>query len=197
MWLKVGEVSTCRFPFRVLDLLSVTCLWGVSYNCKCLLNMGLEQCWDAKMNMLSNCCFQIMDQHCLCSVFAVWKLTWSFWHTRFSSCRYLPPECFVVGKNPPKISSKVDVWSVGVIFYQCLYGKKVRAQSTRKQKWLLINKIFVTQYTKLRKTQKHVLKIQHLSEHYYFQDLLLVLICLVTNCSSCCDGVGVHKRENI
>lgn len=38
--------------------------------------------------------------------------------------RYLPPECFVVGKQPPKISSKVDVWSVGVIFYQCLYGKK-------------------------------------------------------------------------
>lgn len=37
---------------------------------------------------------------------------------------YLPPECFVVGKTPPKISSKVDVWSVGVIFYQCLYGKK-------------------------------------------------------------------------
>lgn len=39
--------------------------------------------------------------------------------------RYLPPECFVVGKEPPKISNKVDVWSVGVIFYQCLYGKKV------------------------------------------------------------------------
>ncbi|XP_033113034.1 serine/threonine-protein kinase tousled-like 2 isoform X1 [Anneissia japonica] len=37
---------------------------------------------------------------------------------------YLPPECFVVGKGPPKISSKVDVWSIGVIFYQCLYGKK-------------------------------------------------------------------------
>jgi tousled-like kinase len=37
---------------------------------------------------------------------------------------YLPPECFVVGKSPPKISSKVDVWSVGVIFYQCLFGKK-------------------------------------------------------------------------
>ena len=30
----------------------------------------------------------------------------------------------MVGKTPPKISSKVDVWSVGVIFYQCLYGKK-------------------------------------------------------------------------
>jgi serine/threonine protein kinase len=42
---------------------------------------------------------------------------------------YLPPDCFVVGKNPPKISSKVDVWSVGVIFYQCLYGKKVRIGS--------------------------------------------------------------------
>ena len=42
---------------------------------------------------------------------------------------YLPPECFVVGKTPPKISSKVDVWSIGVIFYQCMYGKKV---STRK-----------------------------------------------------------------
>lgn len=39
---------------------------------------------------------------------------------------YLPPECFVVGKDPPKISSKVDVWSVGVIFFQCLYGKRVR-----------------------------------------------------------------------
>uniref|UniRef100_A0A671XS72 Protein kinase domain-containing protein n=1 Tax=Sparus aurata TaxID=8175 RepID=A0A671XS72_SPAAU len=41
---------------------------------------------------------------------------------------YLPPECFVVGKEPPKISNKVDVWSVGVIFYQCLYGRKVTAE---------------------------------------------------------------------
>uniref|UniRef100_A0A2K6MY61 Tousled like kinase 2 n=1 Tax=Rhinopithecus bieti TaxID=61621 RepID=A0A2K6MY61_RHIBE len=41
---------------------------------------------------------------------------------------YLPPECFVVGKEPPKISNKVDVWSVGVIFYQCLYGRKVRGR---------------------------------------------------------------------
>ncbi|MEQ2242812.1 Serine/threonine-protein kinase tousled-like 2, partial [Ilyodon furcidens] len=37
---------------------------------------------------------------------------------------YLPPECFVVGKDPPKISNKVDVWSIGVIFYQILYGRK-------------------------------------------------------------------------
>lgn len=41
------------------------------------------------------------------------------------SQRYLPPECFVVGKEPPKISNKVDVWSVGIIFFQCLYGRKV------------------------------------------------------------------------
>lgn len=41
------------------------------------------------------------------------------------SHRYLPPECFVVGKEPPKISNKVDVWSLGVIFYQSLYGRKV------------------------------------------------------------------------
>lgn len=39
---------------------------------------------------------------------------------------YLPPECFVRGIDgkPPRIDNKVDVWAVGVIFYQCLYGKK-------------------------------------------------------------------------
>ena len=37
---------------------------------------------------------------------------------------YLPPECFVISNEPPMISSKVDVWSVGVIFYQCLFGRK-------------------------------------------------------------------------
>ena len=31
---------------------------------------------------------------------------------------------FVQGPNPPKISSKVDVWSLGCIFFQCLYGRK-------------------------------------------------------------------------
>lgn len=34
---------------------------------------------------------------------------------------YLPPECFT---KFPQISSKVDVWSVGVIFYEMLYGMK-------------------------------------------------------------------------
>mmetsp|Transcript_9386 Transcript_9386/g.40721 ORF Transcript_9386/g.40721 Transcript_9386/m.40721 type:complete len:628 (-) Transcript_9386:1236-3119(-) len=37
---------------------------------------------------------------------------------------YLPPECFEVGPAPPRISSKVDVWSAGVILYQMLYGRK-------------------------------------------------------------------------
>src|SRR5690348_5101647 len=48
---------------------------------------------------------------------------------------YLPPECFVgvggpsgssssSGTSVPRISSKVDVWSVGVIYYQMLYGKR-------------------------------------------------------------------------
>jgi tousled-like kinase len=35
---------------------------------------------------------------------------------------YLPPECFLTGAAAPRISSKVDVWSVGVIYYQMLYG---------------------------------------------------------------------------
>jgi tousled-like kinase len=36
---------------------------------------------------------------------------------------YLPPECFLTDENV-RISSKVDVWSIGVIFYQMLYGKR-------------------------------------------------------------------------
>ncbi|KFO22691.1 Serine/threonine-protein kinase tousled-like 1 [Fukomys damarensis] len=37
---------------------------------------------------------------------------------------YLPPECFVVGKEPQKISNKVEMWSDGVTFFQCLCGRK-------------------------------------------------------------------------
>ncbi len=35
---------------------------------------------------------------------------------------YLPPECFDTSRNPPGISSKVDIWSVGVILFECIYG---------------------------------------------------------------------------
>lgn len=36
---------------------------------------------------------------------------------------YLPPECFELSKTP-LISSKVDVWSAGILFYQMLFGKR-------------------------------------------------------------------------
>eukprot|EP00249_Psilotum_nudum_P023656 c28945_g2_i1 orf=650-2620(+) len=36
---------------------------------------------------------------------------------------YLPPECFEVSKTP-LISSKVDVWSAGIMSYQMLFGKR-------------------------------------------------------------------------
>ena len=36
---------------------------------------------------------------------------------------YLPPECFPRKGDPrPRISNKVDVWSVGVIFFEILFG---------------------------------------------------------------------------
>lgn len=39
---------------------------------------------------------------------------------------YLPPECFEMASadHPIKISSKVDVWSAGCIFYELLFGVK-------------------------------------------------------------------------
>ncbi|KAJ6827076.1 serine/threonine-protein kinase TOUSLED [Iris pallida] len=36
---------------------------------------------------------------------------------------YLPPECFELSKIP-LISSKVDVWSAGIMFYQMLFGRR-------------------------------------------------------------------------
>ncbi|GMH12700.1 hypothetical protein Nepgr_014541 [Nepenthes gracilis] len=36
---------------------------------------------------------------------------------------YLPPECFELNKTP-LISSKVDVWSAGILFYQMLFGRR-------------------------------------------------------------------------
>lgn len=56
---------------------------------------------------------------------------------------YLPPECFEVGKEPPKISSKVDVWATGVIFYQMLFGKKPFGNNLSQQK-ILVDNIITT-----------------------------------------------------
>lgn len=36
---------------------------------------------------------------------------------------YLPPECFEINKTP-LISSKVDVWSAGILLYQMIFGKR-------------------------------------------------------------------------
>lgn len=36
---------------------------------------------------------------------------------------YQAPECFDQSKNP-QITQKVDIWSVGVIFYELLFGVK-------------------------------------------------------------------------
>uniref|UniRef100_A0A2K6L1S0 non-specific serine/threonine protein kinase n=1 Tax=Rhinopithecus bieti TaxID=61621 RepID=A0A2K6L1S0_RHIBE len=57
---------------------------------------------------------------------------------------YLPPECFVVGKEPPKFSNKVGVWSVGVIFFQCLYGRKPFGHNQSQQDILQENTILKT-----------------------------------------------------
>lgn len=40
---------------------------------------------------------------------------------------YLPPECFAhkdLDGNPPQINLKVDIWSIGVVFYEMLFGIK-------------------------------------------------------------------------
>eukprot|EP00761_Pharyngomonas_kirbyi_P009781 gb/GECH01009799.1/.p1 GENE.gb/GECH01009799.1/~~gb/GECH01009799.1/.p1 ORF type:complete len:774 (+),score=175.72 gb/GECH01009799.1/:1-2322(+) len=52
---------------------------------------------------------------------------------------YLPPECLQVGSSAPKISSKVDVWSAGVVFYQVLYGRKPFGHGVSQQTFLADN----------------------------------------------------------
>lgn len=46
---------------------------------------------------------------------------------------YLPPECFVTSTTP-RISNKVDIWSVGVIFYQMIFGRRPFAEGESQRK---------------------------------------------------------------
>eukprot|EP00948_MAST-09A_sp_MAST-9A-sp1_P000768 g768.t1 len=47
---------------------------------------------------------------------------------------YLPPECFQQNV-PPKISSKVDVWSIGVIYFQMLFGVRPFGEGMSQDKY--------------------------------------------------------------
>ncbi|KAK6302132.1 hypothetical protein J4Q44_G00281850 [Coregonus suidteri] len=51
------------------------------------------------------------------------------------------PRVFCGGEGPPKSYTKVDVWSVGVIFFQSLYGRKPFGHNQSQQDILQENTI--------------------------------------------------------
>ena len=55
---------------------------------------------------------------------------------------YLPPECFQFGENPTHISSKVDIFSIGVIFFELLFNRKPFGDNMS-QKQILNNEIML------------------------------------------------------
>lgn len=55
---------------------------------------------------------------------------------------YLPPECFnISAMQQSRVSNKVDVWSVGIIMYQMLYGKRPFGDDQTQQDLMLNNTI--------------------------------------------------------
>jgi serine/threonine protein kinase len=74
---------------------------------------------------------------------------------------YLPPECFIQGDNA-RISPKVDVWSVGVVFFQILFGKRPFGDNVSQQAIVAKNLINpnTVRRRKRKKRRKHLTKTQ-------------------------------------
>ena len=60
---------------------------------------------------------------------------------------YLPPECFETGFS--RINHKVDIWSVGVIFYELVFGKKPFGDQMSQEK-IVYDKIILNEADSLR-----------------------------------------------
>jgi len=58
---------------------------------------------------------------------------------------YLPPECFALDDKPPLINNKVDVWSVGVIYFEMLFAAKPFGNNMSQEK-ILKDQIILKSY---------------------------------------------------